>query len=80
MAVVIRMARYGRKKKPFYRIVAADNRFTRDGRYLEKLGTYDPATKEANIDTEAVNKWVGNGAQMTATVKDLVSKQGATGA
>jgi len=76
MAVTIRMARYGRKKKPFYRIVAADQRFSRDGRYLEIVGTYDPASKATDIKKEVATKWINNGAVLSATVKDILSKQG----
>ena len=76
MAVTIRMARYGRKKKPFYRIVAADQRFSRDGRYLEIVGTYDPASKATNIKKEVATKWINVGAVLSATVKDILSKQG----
>jgi small subunit ribosomal protein S16 len=70
------MSRYGRKKKPFYRIVAADKRSQRDGAFLDIIGTYDPRTKEANIKKDIAEKWIKNGAQLSDTVKDLFVKQG----
>lgn len=76
MAVVIRLSRRGRKKKPFYRIVAADQRFSRDGRFLEIVGTYDPMTKEVTVKKEAAQKWIQRGAQLSSTVKRLFSKEG----
>jgi len=76
MSVSIRMSRYGRKKKPFYRIVAADKRSPRDGAFLDIIGTYDPRTKEANIKKDIAEKWIKNGAQLSDTVKDLFVKQG----
>jgi small subunit ribosomal protein S16 len=76
MAVTIRMARYGRKKKPFYRIVAADRRFSRDGRYLEIVGTYDPASKATNVKKEVAKKWINTGAVLSPTVKNIFAKQG----
>lgn len=76
MAVVIRLSRRGRKKKPFYRIVAADRRFSRDGRFLEIVGTYDPMTKEVTVKKEAAQKWVQRGAILSSTVKRLFSKEG----
>jgi len=76
MSVSIRMSRYGRKKKPFYRIVAADKRSPRDGAFLDIIGTYDPRTKETNIKKDIAEKWIKNGAQLSDTVKDLFVKQG----
>ncbi len=70
MAVKIRLKRMGQKKAPFYRIVVADARAPRDGRFIEEIGTYDP-TKEPsviNVNEEAAKKWLGNGAQPTETV------------
>lgn len=78
MAVKIRLKRMGAKKVPFYRVVVADARFPRDGRFIETIGTYDPTTTPAavKIDEEKALKWMGNGAQPTDTVKNLFSKQG----
>ena len=78
MAVKIRLKRMGAKKAPFYRIVVADARSTRDGKFIESIGYYDPVTTPANvkIDEEKAMKWMGNGAQPTDTVKNLFSKQG----
>lgn len=76
MAVRIRLARAGAKKKPFYRIVAADSRMKRDGRFLEKLGTYNPLTKETNIEKESIEKWLSTGASPSETVTKLLNKQG----
>jgi small subunit ribosomal protein S16 len=74
MAVKIRLARTGAKKRPFYRIVAADARSPRDGRFLEKLGIYDPTTEPATVrlQTDRVSYWLGVGAQPTTTVKRLL--------
>jgi small subunit ribosomal protein S16 len=68
----------GMKKKPFYRVVVADNRTPRDGRFIEEIGYYDPMTEPATvkIDAEAVKKWIGNGAQPTDTVRALLKKSG----
>ena len=76
MAVRIRLARYGRKKRPFYRIVAADQRAPRDGRYIERLGHYDPMTEENNleVDLERVDYWLGVGAAPSETVAGLINK------
>lgn len=74
MAVKIRLRRMGAKKAPFYRIVVADSRYPRDGRFIEEVGYYDP-TKEPSvikIDAEKVEKWMANGAQPTDTVKKLI--------
>jgi small subunit ribosomal protein S16 len=78
MAVKIRLKRMGAKKAPFYRIVVADARSPRDGKFIESIGYYDPVTTPANvkIDEEKAMKWMGNGAQPTDTVKSLFSKQG----
>ncbi len=78
MAVKIRLRRMGAKKAPFYRVVVADSRYPRDGRFIEEIGTYDP-TKEpsvVNIDGEKAKKWIANGAQPTDTVKALLKKNG----
>ena len=79
MAVKIRLARGGAKKRPFYRIVATDARSPRDGRFLEKLGTYNPMTKEATItiDRARVDYWIGIGAQPTDAVRRLLRKTAA---
>ena len=78
MAVKIRLRRMGAKKAPFYRVVVADSRYPRDGRFIEEIGTYNPLTAPAtvNIDAELAKKWIGNGAQPTDTVKALLKKQG----
>ena len=78
MAVKIRLRRMGAKKAPFYRIVVADGRYPRDGRFIEEIGYYDP-TKEPNlvkIDTEKAKTWLANGAQSTDTVRVILKKQG----
>ncbi|MCX5872458.1 MAG: 30S ribosomal protein S16 [Deltaproteobacteria bacterium] len=74
MAVKIRLARHGSKKRPFYRIVATDSFSPRDGRFLENLGTYDPRNKinGINLKREAIEDWVKKGAQLTDTVKKLM--------
>ena len=79
MPVKIRLQRHGKKGKPFYWIVAADARSKRDGRYLEKLGVYNPNTNPATIelDVEGSVKWLQNGAQPTDTAKALLSYKGA---
>ena len=76
MSVVIRLTRRGKKKKPFYRIVAADQRFSRDGRFLEIVGTYDPRNKEVTVKKEAAEKWIKNGARLSSTVKQLFKDKG----
>ena len=78
MSVKIRLARRGAKKKPFYRIVAADSEFPRDGRFLETLGTYDPMVDPAavTLKEDRIKYWMGEGAQPTTTVKSLLKKQG----
>ena len=77
MAVVLRMTRRGAKKKPFYRIVAADSRSPRDGKFLEMLGTYDPLKSENNlkIDSEKVASWIKKGAKPSETVASLLKKE-----
>ncbi|MBS5634026.1 MAG: 30S ribosomal protein S16 [Clostridiales bacterium] len=79
MAVKIRLRRMGAKKAPFYRVVVADSRFPRDGRFIEEIGYYDPTKEPAvvKIDTEKAQKWIANGAQPTDTVKALLKKNGA---
>ncbi|MCA9622110.1 MAG: 30S ribosomal protein S16 [Myxococcales bacterium] len=72
MAVHIRLARAGSKKVPFYRIVAADQRAPRGGRFIERLGTWDPRRKELNLDRGRVSYWIEQGAQPTATVDRLI--------
>ena len=74
MAVKIRLKRMGAKKTPFYRIVVADSRYPRDGRFIEEIGTYNPLTNPADVkvDAEKVKKWLSNGAQPTDTVKALL--------
>ncbi len=78
MAVKIRLRRMGAKKAPFYRVVVADSRFPRDGRFIEEIGYYDPTKDPAivEIDAEKAKKWIGNGAQPTDTVKALLKKNG----
>ncbi len=78
MAVKIRLRRMGAKKSPFYRVVVADSRYPRDGRFIEEIGTYDPNTDPGTIqiDAEKAQKWIGNGAQPTDTVKALLKKSG----
>ena len=80
MSVKIRLTRKGSKKKPFYRIVAADVEFPRDGRFLENLGTYDPMQDPAviNLKEERVQYWLGEGAKPTTTVASILKKQGVT--
>ncbi len=79
MAVKIRLRRMGAKKAPFYRVVVADSRYPRDGRFIEKIGTYDPLAEPpvVEIDVEKAQKWIANGAQPTDTVKALLKKAGA---
>jgi len=76
MAVTLRLTRMGAKKKPFYRIVAADSRAPRDGRFIEKLGHYDPMTEPPalQVDLERVDYWIGVGAQPSDTVSELITK------
>ena len=74
--VKIRLKRMGMKKSPFYRVVVADSRYPRDGRFIEEIGYYDPTTEPAvvKIDTEKATQWIANGAQPTETVKSLLKK------
>ena len=76
MAVKIRLRRIGAKKAPSYRIVVADSRFPRDGRFIEEIGFYDPQKEPSDIrvDLEKAKKWIANGAQPTDTVKALLKK------
>lgn len=78
MAVKIRLRRMGAKKAPFYRVVVADSRYPRDGRFIEEIGTYNPLTEPATVevDAEKVQKWISNGAQPTDTVKRLLKNKG----
>ncbi|MCE2393341.1 30S ribosomal protein S16 [Candidatus Poribacteria bacterium] len=78
MAVRIRLQRHGKKRRPFYRLVAVDSRSQRDGRFIERIGHYDPMTDPANIviDAEKALKWLRTGAQPSDTAKDLMSKAG----
>ena len=80
MAVKIRLRRMGKKKAPFYRIVVADSRSPRDGRFIEEIGTYDPNEEPSavNIDKEAAEKWLKNGAQPTEIVAKLFKGEGIT--
>ena len=80
MAVKIRLKRMGAKKAPFYRVVVADSRYPRDGRFIEALGHYNPTTNpvEIKIDVEKAQAWIKNGAQPTETVKSLLKKAGMT--
>lgn len=78
MAVKIRLRRMGAKKAPFYRVVVADSRYPRDGRFIEEIGYYDP-TKDPSvikIDNEKAQQWIKNGAQPTDTVKKLLKING----
>ena len=78
MAVKIRLRRMGAKKAPFYRIVVADSRYPRDGRFIEEVGYYDP-TKEphvVNLDADKAKAWIGKGAQPTDTVKSILKSNG----
>ncbi len=78
MAVKMRLRRMGAKKAPFYRVVVADSRYPRDGRFIEEIGTYNTLTcpSEIKIDAEKAQKWLSNGAQPTDTVKGLLKKSG----
>ncbi|MDR1796746.1 MAG: 30S ribosomal protein S16 [Clostridiales Family XIII bacterium] len=79
MAVKIRLKRMGAKKKPFYRIVVADSRSPRDGRFIEEIGWYDPLKEPSaiKVNAEKAKDWIGKGAQPTDTVKKLLVKAGA---
>ena len=78
MAVKIRLRRMGAQKAPFYRVVVADSRFPRDGRFIEEIGYYNPISNpvEIKIDAEKAQTWIKNGAQPTDTVKALLKKNG----
>ncbi|WP_027414570.1 30S ribosomal protein S16 [Aneurinibacillus terranovensis] len=78
MAVKIRLKRMGAKKAPFYRVVVADSRAPRDGRFIEEIGTYNPVAQPAQVslDEEKAMKWLTTGAQPTDTVRNLFSKVG----
>ncbi len=77
--VKIRLRRMGAKKAPFYRIVVADSRYPRDGRFIEEIGTYDPTVDPAalKVDNDRAQAWIKTGAQPTETVRDLLKKSGA---
>ena len=76
--VKMRLTRMGQKKAPFYRVVVADSRYPRDGRFIEEVGYYNPLTNpaEVKINAEVAKKWLANGAHPTDTVKDLLKKSG----
>lgn len=78
MAVKIRLRRMGAKKAPFYRVVVADSRYPRNGRFIEEIGTYNPLVEPStfSIDAEKAKQWMANGAQPTDTVKALMKKNG----
>ncbi len=78
MAVKIRLRRMGAKKAPCYRIVVADSRYPRDGRFIEEIGFYNPMKEpaEVTVDADKAKKWISNGAQPTETVRDLLKKTG----
>ena len=78
MGVRIRLARHGAKKKPFYRIVVADGEFPRDGRFLEKVGTYDPLKDpaEVSLNQDRIKYWMEKGAIPSDTVKSLLKREG----
>lgn len=80
MSVKIRLKRIGAKKAPFYRVVVADSRYPRNGRFIEEIGYYNPLTEpvDIKIDPEKAKKWIANGAQPTETVKSLLKKAGIT--
>lgn len=77
--VKIRLTRTGKTHAPCYRIVVADQRSPRDGRFIEEIGHYDPSSKELKVDAEAAKKWLSNGAQPTPTTKALLTKAGVIG-
>ncbi|MET0154423.1 MAG: 30S ribosomal protein S16 [Candidatus Binatia bacterium] len=78
MPVTIRLSRHGARKHPFYRIVVADSRFPRDGRYIEQLGTYDPAPNPVRVTVkrEKLESWLGRGAKPTDTVAHVLKRAG----
>jgi small subunit ribosomal protein S16 len=77
MSTRIRLSRHGAKKKPFYRVVVCDQRFPRDGRYIEQVGTYDPnaSTGAIKLNQEKVDTWIKRGAKPTQTVSELIKQQ-----
>ena len=79
MAVKIRLRRMGAKKAPFYRVVVADSRYPRDGRFIEEIGYYNPVENpaELKVDVDRAQAWIKTGAQPTETVRDLLKKAGA---
>ncbi len=81
MSVRIRLSRHGAKKKPFYRIVVADSRSPRDGRYIDQVGTYDPMASSGgiNLNNESIEKWLQRGAQPSQIVSELIKKAASTG-
>ena len=81
MAVKIRLRRLGAKKAPYYRIVVADSRAPRDGKFIEEIGTYNPMTEPSafTVDAEKAKQWIANGAQPTETVRELFKKNGVIG-
>ena len=78
MAVKIRLKRMGQKKRPFYRVIVADSRSPRDGRFIDEIGYYNPVSEpvDVKIDAEKAQKWLNDGAQPTETVRDLFKKHG----
>ena len=80
MSVRIRLSRHGAKKKPFYRIVVADSRSPRDGRYIDQVGTYDPMASSGgiNLNNESIEKWLQRGAQPSQIVSELIKKAAST--
>ena len=78
MAVKIRLRRMGAKKSPIYRVVVADSRYPRDGRFIEEIGTYNPMANpsEIKIDADKAKQWIDNGAQPTDSVKSLLKRSG----
>ena len=80
MSVAIRFSRQGKKKSPFYRIVAADKRCARDGRFIELLGTYHPTTKALKLDAERYQKWIKVGAQPSGTLAAVIRRTARTAA
>lgn len=74
MAVKLRLQRFGSNKRPFYRLVASESSTSRDGKFLDIIGTYDPLIGQVNVDSEKAQKWINNGAQPTDTVKSLFKK------
>ena len=77
MAVVLRLARHGQNKRPFYRVIAAERERSRDGRYIELLGTYNPMKEPAAIDIkqDRIQHWLDHGAKPTSVLRDIIKKQ-----